>query len=152
MRLLTRSLFAFAELKGKPSKGVGQYLKGKKIQAATTIIENDPEELNQSHRLLYLPFFPATIMALPILYFLGDPTNPLFNSSLNFLQYYLSGIICFNSFFSPTLPYATIKSRSLIMIVAAANCLTEPYSMITALILGGLNFYAPFTDEKAHKF
>lgn len=36
--------------------------------------------------------------------------------------------------------------------VGAANCITGPYSMITPVILALLNFYAPFTDEKYHKF
>ena len=36
--------------------------------------------------------------------------------------------------------------------VAAANCITGPYSMVAPILLGLLNFYAPFTDEKYHKF
>jgi hypothetical protein len=39
-----------------------------------------------------------------------------------------------------------------IFAVGAANCITGPYSLITPVVLGALNFYAPFTDEKYHKF
>jgi hypothetical protein len=36
--------------------------------------------------------------------------------------------------------------------VGAANCITGPYSLAVPVVLGLLNFYAPFTDEKYHKF
>lgn len=39
-----------------------------------------------------------------------------------------------------------------IFAAVASNCITGPYGLITPLLLGLLNFYAPFTDEKYHKF
>lgn len=35
--------------------------------------------------------------------------------------------------------------------VGIANIITGPYSVLTPLILGGLNFMTPFTDENLHK-
>lgn len=39
-----------------------------------------------------------------------------------------------------------------IFAAVASNCITGPYGLITPILLGLLNFYAPFTDEKYHKF
>jgi ABC-type maltose transport system permease subunit len=58
------------------------------------------EDLEGSHRLLYVQFFPAMLLALPIFYYMGDPSSVLFNNCLNLMQYYLSGVLCFNSFFT----------------------------------------------------
>lgn len=44
------------------------------------------------------------------------------------------------------------KYYMFIFSIAAANCITGPYSLVTPVLLGLLNFYAPFTDEKYHKF
>lgn len=39
-----------------------------------------------------------------------------------------------------------------IFAAVASNCITGPYGLVTPIMLGLLNFYAPFTDEKYHKF
>jgi cytochrome c biogenesis protein CcdA len=35
--------------------------------------------------------------------------------------------------------------------VGLANTITGPYSVISPIILGVMNFYFPFTDEEMHK-
>ena len=50
--------------------------------------------------MLYIPYAPVVLIALPALYFFSVPTDPVFLKSINILQYYTSGILCFNTFFN----------------------------------------------------
>ena len=43
------------------------------------------------------------------------------------------------------------KYLPFLVAVGAANCLSGPISIVTPVILGVMNFYFPFTDEKMHK-
>jgi hypothetical protein len=52
----------------------------------------------------------------------------------------------------PSHPASTIKHYALLLGVAAVNCVTGPWSMSVPILLGALNLYFPFTDEKYHKF
>jgi hypothetical protein len=102
MRLLRRAVCRFAEMPGKAPRGLAHHLKAKKAEAATQAAagQTTAEDLAGAHRLLYVQYFPAGAMAFPLLYFLADPTSAMFNSCLSLLQYYLSGLLCFNSFFA----------------------------------------------------
>jgi hypothetical protein len=49
--------------------------------------------------MLYMPYLPTILLALPLCYFFSSPTNPLYLQSCNMMQYYVSGVLCFNTFF-----------------------------------------------------
>ena len=104
------AVFRFAE---KSPKGVGQHLKMKNAETLSSKIAEGnvptPEGLAISHRLLYVQYVPAVIMAVPSLYYLGDPSSILFNNALNLMQYYLSGLLCFNSFFAKSTSFSPSK-------------------------------------------
>jgi hypothetical protein len=94
--------FRFAEYNKNP-KNVGQYLKMKKGEILTEKLHENKEsleELQGAHRLLYLQYAPAIFFAFPLLYLINDPTDILFYQCTNLVQYYLSGLLCFNSFFT----------------------------------------------------
>lgn len=101
------NVFRFADLQPKNPKNVNQYLKMKKNEEIATQLnlnQDKPEELQVAHRLLYVQFFPAALLAVPIVYLMGNPSDAIFLSSCNLMQYYLSGLLCFNSFFTQSIP------------------------------------------------
>lgn len=109
MRVIGRTVnaFRFADIPPRNNKGIGQHLKAKRSDPILSPSSFSPEELSNSHRLLYIQFAPAAMMALPALYSINDPTALLFINSLDLLQYYLSGVLCFNSFFAQSIPLLT---------------------------------------------
>jgi hypothetical protein len=50
--------------------------------------------------MLYVQYFPLPLVAGQVLYYLGVPAELVFLQSVDILQYYLSGLLCFNSFFT----------------------------------------------------
>lgn len=56
--------------------------------------------MKNSHRMLYVSYMPIVLLAVPCAYFFSTPASIDFLHSCNILQYYSSGILCFNSFFS----------------------------------------------------
>jgi len=50
--------------------------------------------------MLYVPFMPAVLLSLPAMYFFSTPVDPMLLKSCNLLQYYSSGLLCFNAFFT----------------------------------------------------
>lgn len=102
IRLLSRATaaFRFAEVPPKGARGVGQHIKARRAEALLqTPSTTSAEDLAGAHRLLYVQFFPAAVLVLPVLFCLGEPTGSGLSCSLDLLQYYLSGLLCFNSFF-----------------------------------------------------
>lgn len=116
-------IFRFAE---KSPKGVGQHLKMKKAEALSSKIAEGnvptPENLAISHRLLYVQYVPAVIMAIPSLYYLGEPSSILFNNALNLMQYYLSGLLCFNSFFAKSTSFSPSKHHQALCTTVWSGC------------------------------
>lgn len=104
MRLIStirRHIYSFSQHNNKPTKNVSKYLKTKKAEdaASTLDIETDPA-LKNAHYLLYMQFVPAALIALPIIYYLPDPSALNYLLSCNAMQYYASGLLCFNCFFT----------------------------------------------------
>jgi hypothetical protein len=58
------------------------------------------EALRYSHRLLYVQYIPSILVAIPAFYFFDTPVDPGYLQGCNVLQYYASGLLCFNAFFT----------------------------------------------------
>jgi hypothetical protein len=119
IRLLTNlgrgCLYRFAPNDKNP-KNLNKFLKMKKNeQTAETNeeVEVEKEAPHYAHRILYLQYAPLVILALPTIYFIQDITDPFFLQSVNLLQYYTSGLLCFNSFFTQGRPYLKQKKPSI---------------------------------------
>jgi hypothetical protein len=84
-------------------KNVRNYLKTKipeVLNYTSDMSEDEKVMMTNSHRLLYSIYIPALLLGVPAVYFLGNAASPLFYQSVNLLQYYASGVLCFNSFFT----------------------------------------------------
>lgn len=62
--------------------------------------EEERKIIDNSHYMLYSIYAHGLLLGLPTFYFLTNPVAPLFLQSVNLLQYYASGILCFNAFFT----------------------------------------------------
>jgi hypothetical protein len=106
--------------------------------------------------MLYLQFVPATLIAIPIIYYIPSPSDLNYLLSCNLMQYYASGILCFNCFFTQCKKnnYEENKNKYLLLLLAVGgvNCLSGPFSLASPILLGLLNLYFPFTDAKFHRF
>jgi hypothetical protein len=91
----------------KPQKSLSKYLKAKRAEEEAAKIEASPQvedELQSAHYLLYAQFVPAVLIAIPTLAYLSTPTELVYLQSCNMLQYYASGLLSFNSFFTEGKP------------------------------------------------
>ena len=50
--------------------------------------------------MLYVQYFPLPLIVGQMMYYFGVPADIAFLQSIDILQYYLSGLVCFNSFFT----------------------------------------------------
>lgn len=62
-------------------------------------MDSNKEDMDNAHKILYSQYVPMPLFAIPMFYFMQDPTNILFLQCCNAVQYYSSGLLCFNAFF-----------------------------------------------------
>jgi len=101
MNTITRSLFRFST--NNKQKNVAKYLKTKKAEETALKVETELGEhggLKNAHYMLYLQFVPAAFIAIPIIYYIPSPSDLNYLLSCNLIQYYASGLLCFNCFFT----------------------------------------------------
>lgn len=101
LNTLGKNIFRFSNIP-KP-KNVGKYLKTKKAEEtalkADSIMQEESEN-NNAHYMLYLQFVPAALIAMPIFFYISTPADINYLLSCNIMQYYASGVLCFNCFFT----------------------------------------------------
>ena len=97
-----RILARFGDAK-KPVKGLKGYFRAQKLEQRDEGREMTEEErriIGNSHNILYAQFAPTFFLMLPAVFLLNMPVDPSFLQICNVLQYYTSGLLCFNLFFN----------------------------------------------------
>jgi len=140
----------------RPQKSLHKYLRGKKAEKLAQVAPLQEEELDSAHYLLYAQFVPVVLIAIPTFYYLPTPTDLYYLQSTNILQYYTSGLLCFNSFFTTGTPASRVEDRNkyvlLLASVGALNSISGPFSLAVPMALALLGLYFPFTDPRFHRF
>lgn len=88
----------------KPLRGLKGYFRARQTEAneveEVELSAEEREVYENSHRLVYVPYMPTVLLVLPALFLFSNPTDVTFLKSCNLLQYYSSGVLCFNAYFS----------------------------------------------------